>query len=155
FLEELKGSSIEFSTFVKLFFHIFLFGIEGGRCITYRTDMSHLYEVSYRRRPFSLRPKKFSLHIHPCRSSDRILSHSLSIDYSLRRTVKTPTSPYSSEIPQKRALQTTYIPPSQAMSQIQTRHSTRRTSSTRDSNYLYYDSCRDLYARRNDGTFVK
>ncbi|CAG8488368.1 3459_t:CDS:10 [Paraglomus brasilianum] len=76
-------------------------------------------------------------------------------DYSLRRTVKTPTSPYSSEIPQKRALQTTYIPPSQAMSQIQTRHSTRRTSSTRDSNYLYYDSCRDLYARRNDGTFVK
>ncbi|CAG8538490.1 3242_t:CDS:10 [Paraglomus occultum] len=76
-------------------------------------------------------------------------------DYSLRRTVKTPTSPYSSEIPQKRALQTTYIPPPQTMSQIQTRHSTRRTSSTRDSNYLYYDSCRDLYARRNDGTFVK
>ncbi|CAG8461696.1 15789_t:CDS:10 [Racocetra fulgida] len=34
-----------------------------------------------------------------------------------------------------------------------TRHSTRKIYSTRDNDYFYYDPCKDLYSRRNDGTF--
>ncbi|PKC07798.1 hypothetical protein RhiirA5_399648, partial [Rhizophagus irregularis] len=36
-----------------------------------------------------------------------------------------------------------------------TRHSTRKIYSTRDNDYYYFDPCRDLYSRRNDGTYVK
>ncbi|CAG8559193.1 188_t:CDS:10 [Ambispora gerdemannii] len=36
-----------------------------------------------------------------------------------------------------------------------TRQSTRKVVSTRDKDYLYFDPCRDLFSRRNDGTFVK
>ncbi|CAG8481281.1 19181_t:CDS:10 [Dentiscutata erythropus] len=36
-----------------------------------------------------------------------------------------------------------------------TRHSTRKIYSTRDNDYFYYDPCKDLYSRRNDGTFVR
>ncbi|CAG8657747.1 45343_t:CDS:2, partial [Gigaspora margarita] len=35
------------------------------------------------------------------------------------------------------------------------RHSTRKIYSTRDNDYFYYDPCKDLYSRRNDGTFVR
>ncbi|CAG8690929.1 7763_t:CDS:2, partial [Ambispora leptoticha] len=38
---------------------------------------------------------------------------------------------------------------------IPTRQSTRKVVSTRDKDYLYFDPCRDLFSRRNDGTFVK
>ncbi|CAG8457423.1 16589_t:CDS:10 [Acaulospora morrowiae] len=36
-----------------------------------------------------------------------------------------------------------------------TRHSTRKIYSTRDNDYFYYDPCKDLYSRRNDGIFVR
>ncbi|RIB08767.1 hypothetical protein C2G38_323175 [Gigaspora rosea] len=42
-----------------------------------------------------------------------------------------------------------------AASLTPTRHSTRKIYSTRDNDYFYYDPCKDLYSRRNDGTFVR